>query len=188
MLGVALPLGTQVDSGFQAGTLMDRPSYRVVAAALALTLTAGVVYSGPAQGSAAVGVDLGSSAHLDDATSGRILARAGEFDPLTGAFLQRDPSGHQDSVNQYAYGANDPVNRRDRSLSSAVLPMLISFVSSRRSQGKRTRHSPTLTLRTTGSSDNESATSLLRRVPSSRSPVHLQGAGEQRTTHCGAPS
>ena len=28
-------------------------------------------------------------------------------------FLQRDPNGYQDSVNQYAYAANDPVNRRD---------------------------------------------------------------------------
>lgn len=28
-------------------------------------------------------------------------------------FLQRDPNGYQDSVNQYAYGANDPINHRD---------------------------------------------------------------------------
>ena len=119
--GVALPLGTHVDLGLQAGRLMDRSSNRVVAAALALTLTAGVVYSGPAQGStavaptprSAVGVDLGFSAHLHDATSGLILARARVLDPLTGAFLQRDPNGYQDSVNQYAYGANDPINHRD---------------------------------------------------------------------------
>jgi RHS repeat-associated protein len=100
---------------------MDRSSNRVVAAALALTLTAGVVYSGPAQGStavapmprSAVGVDLGFSAHLHDATSGLILARARVLDPLTGAFLSKDPYGYQDSVNQYAYGANDPINHRD---------------------------------------------------------------------------
>ncbi len=100
---------------------MDRSSNRVVAAALALILTAGVVYSGPARGStavaptprSAVGVDLGLSAHLPDATSGLILARARVLDPLAGAFLQRDPYGYQDSVNLYAYGANDPINHRD---------------------------------------------------------------------------
>ena len=59
---------------------MDRSSNRVVAAALALTLTAGVVHSGPAQGSTAVAP----------------MPRS-----ALGPLLQRDPNRYQDSVNQW---------------------------------------------------------------------------------------
>lgn len=47
-------------------------------------------------------------------------------------FLQRDPNGYQDSVNQYAYGANDPINHRDPTgralnLAAAALGGVVGF-------------------------------------------------------------
>ncbi|MCK6544993.1 hypothetical protein L6R52_03940, partial [Myxococcota bacterium] len=41
------------------------------------------------------------------------LMKARAFDPNTGLFLQRDPSGYEDSVNLYAGFDNDPINLRD---------------------------------------------------------------------------
>jgi RHS repeat-associated protein len=48
-----------------------------------------------------------------DEDAGLIYMRARFYDPALGAFLQRDPSGYEDSGNQYAGLAGDPINRRD---------------------------------------------------------------------------
>ena len=60
-----------------------------------------------------VGNEVGFQAHLHDPEAGLILMRARAFDPTTGQFLQPDPEGHADSVNQYAGMAWDAVNLRD---------------------------------------------------------------------------
>ncbi|MCK6549865.1 RHS repeat-associated core domain-containing protein [Myxococcota bacterium] len=51
--------------------------------------------------------------HLYDYDADLYLARARVLDPRTGAFLQRDPSGYEDSVNLYAGFRNNPINNRD---------------------------------------------------------------------------
>jgi RHS repeat-associated protein len=48
-----------------------------------------------------------------DFDAGLLYCRARYYDPTTGMFLQRDPAGYEDSVNQYAGFANNPVNFRD---------------------------------------------------------------------------
>ncbi len=45
--------------------------------------------------------------------TGLIYVRARWYDPSAGSFLTPDPMGYQDSSNLYAFGAGDPVNRRD---------------------------------------------------------------------------
>ncbi len=48
-----------------------------------------------------------------DFDSGLLYCRARYYDPTTATFLQRDPAGMEDSVNQYAAFANNPINYRD---------------------------------------------------------------------------
>ncbi|MCK6538364.1 MAG: RHS repeat-associated core domain-containing protein, partial [Polyangiaceae bacterium] len=60
-----------------------------------------------------VGNSLLFQSHLYDADADLYLMKARAFDPNTGLFLQRDPSGYEDSVNLYAGFDNDPINLRD---------------------------------------------------------------------------
>lgn len=100
---------------------MDRATNRVTSTTLPLTMAAGSVFAGPAQGSTAVaptarssvGVDLGFHAHLHEPNSGLVLARARVLDPVSGQYLSRDPEMFRDSVNLYAFVAGDPINNRD---------------------------------------------------------------------------
>ncbi|MGV3774763.1 MAG: Ig-like domain-containing protein, partial [Verrucomicrobiales bacterium] len=48
-----------------------------------------------------------------DYDTGLLYCRARHYDPRTGAFLQRDPAGYRDSMNEYAGFANNPVLYRD---------------------------------------------------------------------------
>ena len=62
-----------------------------------------------------VGNRLLFQSHLWDADIDLYFMRARVFDPFVGQFLQRGPSGYEDSVNLYAGFANDPANNRDPS-------------------------------------------------------------------------
>ncbi len=80
----------------------------------------GTVYSGTPGSTASavlatssVGNEVLFQAHSYEFVLGLYHARARVLDPRTGTFLQRDPEGYVDSVNQYAAMANDPVNNRD---------------------------------------------------------------------------
>lgn len=81
---------------------------RAVPSGAAVDSTAALL-SGRALG----GQDLTVLRHAYDADAEVMLARARMLDPGLGTFLQRDPEGYTDSVNQYAAMANDPVNNRD---------------------------------------------------------------------------
>ena len=48
-----------------------------------------------------------------DADTGLVHLGAREYDPETGAFTRRDPSGLEGGENQYAYAGGDPVNYWD---------------------------------------------------------------------------
>jgi RHS repeat-associated protein len=50
-----------------------------------------------------------------DFDTGLLYCRSRYYDPYSAAFLQRDPEGYADSVNQYAAFAHNPVNMTDRS-------------------------------------------------------------------------
>lgn len=50
-----------------------------------------------------------------DYDAGLLYLRARFYDPFTGTFLQRDPSGYSDSVNPYCAFANNPLKFRDPS-------------------------------------------------------------------------
>src|SRR5262249_17044902 len=84
-------------------------------------LSASSGYQGPgADGSAttvlaraALGSPFAFQGQIFDADTGLIYLRARFYDPASGSFLQRDPSGYKDSVNQYAGFANNPINVRD---------------------------------------------------------------------------
>ena len=81
----------------------------------------GSVFTGPAIGSTAPqGTDrsfIGSPflfhGQVFDYDTGLLYCRARFYDPASGMFLQRDPSGYIDGVNQYAGFANNPVSLRD---------------------------------------------------------------------------
>ena len=103
-----------------ANRLKDRWSNAVATTTIAITWGGGGFTGtapGTTQGGVAkqsyVGSHLSFQSHLWDAEAGLILARARVLDPMTGLFLQRDPSGFVDSVNVYAAMANDPINNRD---------------------------------------------------------------------------
>jgi RHS repeat-associated protein len=78
-----------------------------------------VLFAGPSPGSTAP-IALSRSistllfhGQVFDFDSGLLYCRARYYDPTTATFLQRDPAGFEDSVNQYAAFANNPVNFRD---------------------------------------------------------------------------
>ena len=81
----------------------------------------GVVFSGPASGSTAPTLLARNSINspflfhgqLFDYDTGLVYCRARFYDPASAMFLQRDPSGYVDGVNQYAGFANNPVSLRD---------------------------------------------------------------------------
>ena len=107
---------------FTAGTLVDDWNNGIAGTTTAVRWDSpGTLYSGAALGStrpaeiasSLVGNEVGFQAHLHDSDAGLILMRARVFDPTTGMFLQPDPEGHLDSVNQYAGMGWDPVNLRD---------------------------------------------------------------------------
>ena len=81
----------------------------------------GVVFTGAASGSTAA-TQLGRSAigspflfqgQVFDYDSGLVYCRARFYDPASAMFLQRDPGGYVDGVNQYAGFANNPISLRD---------------------------------------------------------------------------
>ncbi|MCC7386357.1 MAG: RHS repeat-associated core domain-containing protein [Deltaproteobacteria bacterium] len=119
--GESLAAGSAVALSVNGGGLIDSWSNGTSAVTLNFNIGAGVLYTGPPQGSTStpvierslVGNGLLFQAHLWDADAGLYLARARVLDPTTGTFLQRDPSGYSDSVNLYAFTAGDPVNHRD---------------------------------------------------------------------------
>jgi RHS repeat-associated protein len=81
--------------------------------------TNAVLFAGPSPGSTAP-VELSRSistllfhGQVFDFDSGLLYCRQRYYDPTTASFLQRDPAGFEDSVNQYAAFANNPVNFRD---------------------------------------------------------------------------
>jgi RHS repeat-associated protein len=111
--------GATIDFAVLSGGFFDR--WHLPATPISLTLTAapGVLYFAMVSSSpqtfsrSSIGNGLAFQSHLYDPDAGLILARARALNPVTGHFLQRDPSGYRDSVNLYAGFKNDPVNNRD---------------------------------------------------------------------------
>jgi RHS repeat-associated protein len=81
----------------------------------------GVVFTGPGIGSTApqafdrssIGSPFLFHGQVFDYDTGLLYCRARFYDPASGMFLQRDPSGYIDGVNQYAGFANNPISLRD---------------------------------------------------------------------------
>ena len=125
--------------------------------------SAGTLYSGAALGStrpaelasSLVGNEVGFQAHLHDSDAGLILMRARVFDPTTGMFLQPDPEGHLDSVNQYAGMGWDPVNLRDptgmNAEAQAALERCLQFLAANPASGLSEAFCYAILLVTTGS-------------------------------------
>jgi RHS repeat-associated protein len=107
-----------------AGGLQDEWGNANSAQTLNLTIGASTtLFTGPARGSTAP-VQLSRSSiespflfhgQVYDYESGLLYCRARFYDTYAGLFLQRDPAGYVDGVNQYAGFANNPVNLRDPS-------------------------------------------------------------------------
>jgi RHS repeat-associated protein len=105
----------------QAGTLQDEGNNTNAIETITWNAasTNVVLFAGPALGSTApLALNRSISTMLFhgqvfDFDSGLLYCRARYYDPTTATFLQRDPAGLEDSVNQYAAFANNPVNFRD---------------------------------------------------------------------------
>ena len=119
---MTLPSPADYSVVFTAGTLVDDWNNGIAGTTTAVRWDSpGTLYSGSALGStrpaeiasSLVGNEVGFQAHLHDSDAGLILMRARVFDPTTGMFLQPDPEGHLDSVNQYAGMAWNSVDLRD---------------------------------------------------------------------------
>lgn len=65
-------------------------------------------------------VDLGFTGHFHHQSSGIVLAPGRFYDPETGRWISRDPSGEGAGLNLYAYCGNDPVNNFDVSGYSGI--------------------------------------------------------------------
>ncbi|HYG23695.1 MAG TPA: Ig-like domain-containing protein [Verrucomicrobiae bacterium] len=104
-----------------AGTIQDEANNTNLAVSLNLNLVPGVIFTGAPAGSTAAAMLARSSVNspflfhgqVFDYDSGLVYCRARFYDPATGMFLSRDPSGYVDGVNQYAGFANNPVSLRD---------------------------------------------------------------------------
>jgi RHS repeat-associated protein len=120
----------EVDAGF----LRDEWDNRNPIASISLNAgqSAGtILFSGISPGSSrgplvsrsATGVSFGFHGQYFDEETGLLYCRERYYDTFTGSFLQRDPKGYADSVNQYAGFANNPVNFRDPTGSSIASDM-----------------------------------------------------------------
>ncbi len=66
----------------------------------------------------------GFAGGMFDADTGLTHFGAREYDPETGAFTRRDPSGLEGGENQYAYAGGDPVNYADPD-GNFIVPILV---------------------------------------------------------------
>lgn len=118
---VALAVGAMLTLRVAEGAMVDDHGLRNAQVVQAVSYGTGVAYSGPApgstqaglQGQSLVGNRLLFQSHFWDADVGLYHMRARMFDPRSGTFLSRDPSGYVDSVNLYAPMRWDVVNLRD---------------------------------------------------------------------------
>lgn len=116
----AQALSGNVTLTVNGGAFQDDWNNTNAAQVLTLNLAGGPqLFTGGAPGSTAP-VELSRSlstflfhGQVFDFDSGLLYCRARYYDPTTASFLQRDPAGMEDSVNQYAAFANNPVNYRD---------------------------------------------------------------------------
>lgn len=116
------PLSGAVVLQIAGGMLQDGSNNTNAPIALNLNVgSEGIVFTGVAVGSTAPqGLDrsgIGSpflfQGQVFDYETGLLYCRARFYDPASGMFLQRDPSGYIDGVNQYAGFANNPISLRD---------------------------------------------------------------------------
>lgn len=124
LIETSTPLTGNIELTLLAGTLQDEANLANDAQVLGMSVTGPpgtVLYQHPNPGPTSPAPTARSQlrmsflfqGHVFDYDTGLLYCRARYYDPSIGLFLQRDPAGYADSVNQYAGFANNPVCLRD---------------------------------------------------------------------------
>jgi len=122
--GQTIPVSNVVSVALSSSVLFDEWGNGNISAAVQFTNGAGLVYytASPVPQTAAKQVArsaLGSpflyQGQYFDYDAGLAYFRARYYDPYAGSFLEPDPLGYEDSVNNYAAMMNNPVSLRDPS-------------------------------------------------------------------------
>jgi RHS repeat-associated protein len=143
--GQTIPVSNVVSVALSSSVLFDEWGNGNISAAVQFTNGAGLVYytASPVPQTAAKQVArsaLGSpflyQGQYFDYDAGLAYFRARYYDPYAGSFLEPDPLGYEDSVNNYAAMMNNPVSLRDPSgLASRALMSRENFHAFLRTMG-----------------------------------------------------